>query len=78
MKDTLRVYSEHPDSAWRGDVVWDPVKSLWFLSHLGLALVVAPWLCSWSSVAVFVLLTGVTLCFGHSLGMHRLLMDNCI
>lgn len=74
MKDTLRVYSEHPDSAWRGDVVWDPVKSLWFLSHLGLALVVAPWLCSWSSVAVFVLLTGVTLCFGHSLGMHRLLI----
>ena len=22
MKDTLRVHSEHPDSAWRGDVVW--------------------------------------------------------
>ncbi|MEM1381048.1 MAG: acyl-CoA desaturase [Pseudomonadota bacterium] len=29
---------------------------------------------SWGAVAVFVLLSGVTLCFGHSLGMHRKLI----
>jgi len=31
---------------------------------------------SWSAVAVFILLCGVTLCFGHSLGMHRKLIHN--
>ncbi|MBR7800906.1 acyl-CoA desaturase [Undibacterium fentianense] len=74
MKNTERVFSDHPDSAWDGEVVWKPVKSIWFLSNLLLSLFVAPFYFSASGFAVFLGLTAITLCFGHSLGMHRLLI----
>ncbi|WP_198538193.1 acyl-CoA desaturase [Marinicella sediminis] len=60
--------------AHSGIVYWKPVKSLWFLSHLAAAIFIAPFVVSASSLAVFLVLTGITLCFGHSLGMHRLLI----
>jgi len=74
MKNTERVFSENTESAWNGEVVWSPIKSVWFLSNLFLALLVAPFYFSFSGFLVFLLLTAVTLCFGHSLGMHRLLI----
>ncbi|MEW5251791.1 acyl-CoA desaturase [Microbulbifer sp. 2201CG32-9] len=74
MKNTERVISDDPTSASVGDVVWSPVKSLWFLGNLTAALFIAPGLFSMSALAVFIVLTAITLCFGHSLGMHRLLI----
>lgn len=74
MKNTERVFSDHPDSAWHGKVAWKPVKSIWFLSNLLLSVFVAPFYFSASGFAVFICLTAITLCFGHSLGMHRLLI----
>ncbi len=74
MKNTERVFSENIESAWDGDVVWKPIKSFWFLSNLVIAVFVAPFYFSVSGFLVFLLLTGITLCFGHSLGMHRLLI----
>ena len=74
MKHTERVFSNNPESAWNGKVVWNPVKSIWFLLNLTIALFVAPFYFSVSSFLVFIFLTGITLCFGHSLGMHRLLI----
>lgn len=74
MFNTERVKALHSTDAFEGDVVWSPVKSIWFLSHLLIAVLVAPWLVSFSALGIFVLLTAVTLCFGHSLGMHRLLI----
>ncbi len=74
MKNTQRVHSDNVESAWNGEVVWSPVKSIWFLSNLLILLFIAPFYFSLSGVFVFVLLTGITLCFGHSLGMHRLLI----
>ncbi|ESP94379.1 acyl-CoA desaturase [Pseudoalteromonas luteoviolacea] len=74
MKNSDRVKASHPDSAWKGTVVWSPIKSIWFLANLCLTLFVAPFYFSWSAMAVFLVLTAVTLCFGHSLGMHRLLI----
>lgn len=74
MQNTERVKSENPISAYDGIVRWRPIKSIWFLSHLSIAVFVAPFFTTVSSLSVFTLLTAITLCFGHSLGMHRLLI----
>ncbi|WP_299725750.1 acyl-CoA desaturase [uncultured Tateyamaria sp.] len=52
----------------------DTPKALWLASHgiLGIiGIVVFP---SWDAAAVFLVLTGLTVCAGHSVGMHRLLI----
>lgn len=74
MLDTQRVKSDNDTDAYDGVVSWDPVKSTSFLSHLLLAVIVGPFFLSFSALAVFLVLTAATLCFGHSLGMHRLLI----
>ncbi len=74
MKNTERVKAEAHTDAYAGHVVWSPSKSIWFLGHLCAAVLVAPFVFSVSALSVFVVLTGITLCFGHSLGMHRLLI----
>ncbi len=57
-----------------GDVVWDPLRSIWNATMLIGALVLAPIYFSWGAVAVFLLLSAITLCFGHSVGFHRRLI----
>lgn len=74
MNNTQRVSSENTESAWNGEVVWSPIKSIWFLSNLLITVFVAPLYFSVSGFLIFVLLTAITLCLGHSLGMHRLLI----
>ncbi|WP_231099600.1 acyl-CoA desaturase [Pseudoalteromonas luteoviolacea] len=74
MLNTQRVKSQQSTSAYDGDVKWKPIKSIWFLTHLALALFIAPFVISFSSLFIFFVLTVITLCFGHSLGMHRLLI----
>lgn len=54
-----------------GEAKLDGGKVLrWTLLHLG-ALVGGPLFFSWSAVAVFAVLTGVTMCLGMSVGIHR-------
>lgn len=74
MKNTERVKADVYTDAYAGQVAWSPSKSLWFLGHLCASVIVAPFFTSISALSVFILLTGITLCFGHSLGMHRLLI----
>jgi sn-1 stearoyl-lipid 9-desaturase len=57
-----------------GRVRWDPVHSLWNGSMFFLSVTLAPLLFSWSSLAVFVVMTGGTLLLGHSVGFHRRLI----
>lgn len=57
-----------------GTVVWSPVKSLWFSGMAITALVFGPLTFSWDAAAISCLLTCATLCFGHSVGLHRLLI----
>lgn len=57
-----------------GRVRWDPVRSIWNTAMFGGALVLAPLFVSWPAVLVFVLLAGITLCSGHSVGFHRRLI----
>ena len=71
---TDRVIPDTRTSATEGDIRWAPVKSLWYFFHMvaGLAGVVI--FASWDAVLVFVVLTALTICAGHSVGMHRLLI----
>ncbi len=57
--------------ALRGQVRWSPVKSLWWSAMaLGTVLATTVWF-SWSGLALGLATSAVTLCLGHSLGMHR-------
>ena len=71
---TERVHPVALTDPLRGQIAWDPVKSLWWFAHLAgtiAALVLYPTL---EGLAVFLVLTVVTICAGHSTGMHRLLI----
>ncbi len=74
MLNTERIKAAANTDAYMGSVVWSPAKSVWFLSHLIATAFVAPFVMTISSFGIFLLLTAITLCFGHSLGMHRLLI----
>ena len=57
-----------------GRVRWASVKSLWIGSMTAAALIGGPLFFSWSALALFLVTSAVTLCFGHSVGMHRRLI----
>lgn len=57
-----------------GRVVISPVKSLWFVAHFCAALTAIVMYFSWINVLVFALSTALTLCLGHTIGLHRLLI----
>lgn len=69
-----RVLESAETDASAGEVRWQASKSIWLTSMTLVALLAGPLLFSWSSFAVFLVLTGITLCAGHSLGMHRRLI----
>ncbi len=71
---TGRMISQPKSDAVAGKVVWVPGKSLWVAALTGVALIGGPLTVSPDAVAVFVALTAVTICLGHSVGMHRLLI----
>jgi stearoyl-CoA desaturase (delta-9 desaturase) len=58
----------------RGRVIWSPVKSLWFTSHLLVAIAGGFFTFGWDVVVVSFGFTVVTLCLGHTIGLHRLLI----
>jgi len=61
-------------SATDGAITWLPVKTLWLVSHviLGIAgIILFPQI---DALLVFLGLTVITICAGHSVGMHRLLI----
>lgn len=71
---TDRIFPNQKTSAVDGSVVFETFKSAWLFVMLvgGLAaIIIFP---SWSGFAVFLGLTAVTICAGHSVGMHRLLI----
>ena len=78
---TPRIIGQnHPKSALLGVVKFDVTKSAWITTLYLLAIFGGAATLSWDAVIVFLLTSGVTLCFGHSLGMHRKLIHqsyNC-
>ena len=58
-------------SAAEGHVEWDWPRSLWNIAMFTGAIVLGPMFFTWQALLVFLVLSGVTLCAGHSVGFHR-------
>ncbi|MCV9960958.1 acyl-CoA desaturase [Pararhizobium sp. BT-229] len=71
---TSRMISNENSDPVHGRVIWVAGKSLWVGGMTIVALIFAPLTFSWGAFSVFVVLTGLTICLGHSVGMHRLLI----
>lgn len=74
LKATDRVTPLPGSSATAGRVVWAPTKSLWFSAMALAGIVGVVFFPSWEAAGVTLLLMLLTLCLGHSVGMHRLLI----
>jgi stearoyl-CoA desaturase (delta-9 desaturase) len=57
-----------------GNVSWSPAKTMWFGGHLLIAIIGGSLTWSWSHGLIGAAFTGFTLCLGHSVGLHRLLI----
>jgi fatty-acid desaturase len=69
-----RMFDATDTDALQGEVRWSPVKSLWIAGLTLTALVAGPIFFTWGALALFLATTAVTVCLGHSLGMHRRLI----
>ena len=64
---------EHADPG-SGTVHWDGPRSIWNMAFLFGAIVLGPLYFTWGAFAIFLALSAVTLCAGHSVGFHRRLI----
>jgi stearoyl-CoA desaturase (delta-9 desaturase) len=71
---SVRMRDGAQSDALRGSVHWKPGKSLHISGMTLLALLGGPVFFTWGALALFLVSTGVTVCLGHSLGMHRRLI----
>jgi len=71
---TDRVEPRSDSSAVEANIVWAPIKSIWYTAMLTAGLIGGGLNFSWAAVALFLFLSALTLCLGHSVGMHRLLI----
>jgi fatty-acid desaturase len=71
-----RVISHANCAPVHGTVRWAPAKSLWIGFMTVPAVALAPFYFTWGALVLFVLTSGITLCAGHSVGMHRRLIHN--
>jgi fatty-acid desaturase len=69
-----RIHAGRDSDPARGRVRWAPAKSIWISCMTLATLVLGPALFSGSAFVLFLVTTGITLCFGHSVGMHRRLI----
>ena len=68
------ISNDRGAGAEQGTVRWDPVHSLWNGGMLAVAIVIGPFVFSWSAFALFLMFTGAAVLLGHSVGFHRLLI----
>lgn len=71
---TDRVIPGPDTSATSGRIVWDAPKSLWWFAHAAIALLAVTVFPQWDAITAMAVLTAITICAGHSVGMHRLLI----
>ena len=71
---THRMISLPGSDPVAGRVVWTRGRSIWTLGLTLCALVFGPITFSLDAFALFLVTTAVTICAGHSVGMHRLLI----
>lgn len=71
---TERVIVTGDASATMGRVRWAPVRSLWMMAMTGAALGFVPIATTPGAIMVWLASSAATLCLGHSIGLHRLLI----
>ena len=54
-----------------GEIRWAPANSLWFTANAVVFLLFAVQSFTWGALAAATVTTGVCLCLGHSVGLHR-------
>jgi len=69
-----RMFDGEATSATEGTVHWKRAKSIWISGMTLAALIGGPIVFTWDAAALFLVTTAVTVCLGHSLGMHRRLI----
>lgn len=69
-----RMFADEHTDPLNGVIRWAPAKSLWIGGMTIVAIVFGPQTFTWGAFALFLLTSAVTLCFGHSVGMHRKLI----
>lgn len=69
-----RMFADSRTDPRDGRIRWAPMKSLWISSMTAAAVVLGPLLFAWDAFALFLATSAVTLCLGHSVGMHRRLI----
>jgi len=69
--ENVRVVTDEGTNAWEGQVSWSPVKSAWVSGMYMAAIIGGALTFNWSAFTLFLSFSAITLCLGHSLGMHR-------
>jgi stearoyl-CoA desaturase (delta-9 desaturase) len=69
-----RMAEAEDTDAVEGEVRWKALKSLWITGMTLAALIGGPLYVTWGALALFLATTAITVCLGHSLGMHRRLI----
>ncbi len=69
--DNPRIINTNNSNAYDGTVRWSPVKSLWISSMTLAGIIGSFYYAAFSNFILFLISTSITLCLGHSLGMHR-------
>lgn len=75
---TGRMIGDGRSSAVEGRVRWAPARSLWMIGMTGAALALGPVHVTPGAVLLFLGSSAVTLCLGHSIGLHRLLIHRSL
>jgi len=78
MLSTDRMIADGHASALKGRVHWAPAKSLWIGGMTAAALVLGPVTATPGAVLLWLLISAATLCLGHSIGLHRLLIHRSL
>ncbi|QIO05088.1 acyl-CoA desaturase [Acinetobacter shaoyimingii] len=68
------IYVNKLTNAVSGRVVWSPLKSIWVTTMYLLGIYAIFYTFSFQNLLVFLVTSAITLCLGHSLGMHRRLI----
>ncbi len=69
-----RMIVNKSTSAFDGQIVFSTPKFLWMGSIYSIAIIGGILTASLENILVFLISTAITLCLGHSIGMHRLLI----
>ena len=74
MSGLLRMNNLEETNPEKGQVVIDPIKGGWFALHSLIAVVGGCMTISLSNIFIAMVFTALTLCLGHTVGLHRLLV----